>query len=169
MKSIKGYENLYAIEENGNIISLPRKKIDGRSIRQRNLKPSLSSNGYLGVILYKNGGFKRWNLHKLLAIAFIPNFDDLPCINHKDGNKQNNSLSNLEWCDYSYNSKDGYLRGRVVWNKGLKGLQSWHNISALNTGTPWNKGKKLTKEQRKRFRQAYRKTRSNIGNSPYIK
>jgi hypothetical protein len=66
------------------------------------------------------GKVKKVLLHRLLAEAFIPNPDNLPCVNHKDGNKLNNSLDNLEWCSYSDNLKHAYakgLRGKKKENK----------------------------------------------------
>lgn len=87
----------------------------------RYLKPYPTTNTqYLAVTLWKDKKPKRIHIHKLVALHFIPNYDLLPCINHKDGNRQNNNVGNLEWCTYSYNVKDGFNRGRVVWNKGKK-------------------------------------------------
>lgn len=69
------------------------------------LKNSLSgSSGYRTVFV--DG--KNRTLHRLLAITFVPNPDNLPCVNHKDGNKLNNKLSNLEWCSHSRNNKHAY-------------------------------------------------------------
>ena len=74
----------------------------------RKIKPSLtSSSGYYTV--YVDG--KNRLLHRLLAEVFIANPDNLPCINHKDGNKLNNDLNNLEWCTYSHNNKHAYKTG----------------------------------------------------------
>lgn len=63
--------------------------------------------GYKCVGLWKNGMGKIEKVHRLVAEAFIPNPDNLPCVNHKDENKLNNSASNLEWCDYLYNNSYG--------------------------------------------------------------
>jgi hypothetical protein len=63
--------------------------------------------GYKCVPLCKNGKQKWHKVHRLVATAFIPNEKNLPCVNHKDENKLNNSANNLEWCDYLYNNSYG--------------------------------------------------------------
>lgn len=64
------------------------------------LKPQLTERGYLAVILYNNKTKKRkrFRVHRLVAKAFIPNTDNKPQVNHKDMNKKNNHVENLEWC-----------------------------------------------------------------------
>lgn len=88
----------YAITKQGDVYNGKTKKY---------LKHSTSNTGYLTV--YVDG--KNRLLHRLLAEVFIPNPDNLPCVNHKDGNKLNNDLSNLEWCTYSHNNKHAYKTG----------------------------------------------------------
>ena len=61
--------------------------------------------GYRIIKLTKNKSRKNFFVHRLVAMAFIPNFKDYPVVNHKDLDKTNNELSNLEWCQYSENSK----------------------------------------------------------------
>lgn len=67
---------------------------------------------YLSTTLYSNGKGKALFLHRLVAEAFIPNPDNLPFVNHKDGNPQNNRVENLEWCTLEYNNNysDGYIK-----------------------------------------------------------
>lgn len=103
----------YFINEIGNIIG-PRGKI---------LKPDMNSTGYLRVTLSRAGEVKRFFVHRLVAEHFCVNHEGLPSVNHKDGNRKNNSKYNLEWCTNSYNVKDGFLRGRKVHNKFSKDLQ----------------------------------------------
>ena len=88
MKDIKDYEGLYAITRDGNVWSYKSKKF---------LKPMLDKNGYHKVILYKNGKGKNFLIHRLVAKAFIPNPNNLPEVNHKDEDKSNNCVENLEW------------------------------------------------------------------------
>ena len=98
MKDIKGYEGLYAITTEGDVYSYKRKKF---------LKPADNGTGYLFVILHKDGKVKNYKIHRLVAEAYLPNPNNLPQVNHKDENKTNNCLQNLEWCDASYNTNYG--------------------------------------------------------------
>ena len=98
MKDIKNYEGLYAITPEGEVWSYKRKKF---------LVPRAATNGYLQVGLRKNGERKWYLVHRLVADAYIPNHDNLPQINHRDENKTNNCLQNLEWCDCKYNNNYG--------------------------------------------------------------
>lgn len=106
---IKGYEGLYSIDTSGVVY--------GR--KGRPLKPYDNGYGYLIVDLRDLGGNKRHKkVHRLVADAFIPNPDNLSEINHKDENKHNNSVSNLEWCTSSYNKR--YGTGRKSRADGMK-------------------------------------------------
>ena len=98
MKNIKGYEGLYGITTEGDVWSYRRKKF---------LKPGVNNDGYLYINLSKNGKYKSYTIHRLVAEAYIPNPENLPEINHKDENKTNNCLQNLEWCDHKYNINYG--------------------------------------------------------------
>ena len=102
-KDIKGYEGLYQISSHGRVKSLFRyKKI---------LKPALQTKGYFYVSLCKPN--KNFTIHRLVAEAFIPNPDNLPCVNHKDEDKTNNHVDNLEWCTYEYNLNFGTRNERI--------------------------------------------------------
>lgn len=103
IKSIKGYEGLYEITTDGFIFSVDRYTKDGKHLKRKEIKGGKFSNGYEFVCLRKNGKNHNCLKHRLIAQAFIPNPNNLPCVNHKDGNKQNNSIENLEWCTQSYN------------------------------------------------------------------
>lgn len=74
---------------------------------------------YFAVRLYNSGKNKLYNVHRLVAEAFIPNPDNLPQVNHKDENKANNCIENLEWCDGKYNCNYG-LRNRKIGDKVKK-------------------------------------------------
>jgi len=106
----KAIEN-YAITETG--------EVRNRKTNNR-LKGSINHKGYryISVYLANTGKSKNINVHKLVALTYIPNSDNLPQINHIDGNRLNNNVDNLEWCTASYNVSDGFKRGRVIWNKG---------------------------------------------------
>lgn len=71
------------------------------------LKPVKNNTGYSIVCLHKDGEHKNYYIHRLVAEAYIPNPDNLPQVNHKDENKENNSLQNLEWCTHEYNNNYG--------------------------------------------------------------
>jgi hypothetical protein len=100
-KDVINYEGLYSISNLGEIKSL----ISNSSRRQTILKP-YNHNGYLRLNLYDlNGICKKYYVHRLVALTFIPNLENKAEINHIDGNKQNNHVSNLEWCTSSENQK----------------------------------------------------------------
>jgi hypothetical protein len=109
-KDIEGYENLYKISNLSNVKSLSRKikttlNKNGYYVKKdKILKPMILANGYKYVLLYKNKKTKIKYIHRLVAQAFIPNPENKLCINHKDLNKFNNSIENLEWCTKSENS-----------------------------------------------------------------
>ena len=108
-KDIPGFEN-YQISNYGNVKSLNY----GRTGKTKLLKPTISGKGYLQVRLSKFGKPNALLVHRLVAIAFIPNPDNLPHINHKDENKLNNNPNNLEWCDNSYNNNYGTRNKRIA-------------------------------------------------------
>lgn len=93
----------YQISSNGRIKSLNYRNTGKEHI----LKPVKTKCGYLQVRLYDKNKYYHLYVHRLVAEAFLPNPDNLPCVNHKDECKTNNIVSNLEWCDYKYNSNFG--------------------------------------------------------------
>lgn len=98
---IPGYNKKYLLYEDGQIVSYCKKVPILR-------KPHINTSGYLHVRLQCNGKDHSVSIHVLLAVCFIPNYENHPVVNHKDGNKLNNSLSNLEWCSHSHNQKHAY-------------------------------------------------------------
>lgn len=116
-KDIKDYEGLYQVSNWGRVKSLRRlitNQYNSFYIEEKILKPQKNRYGYLYVNLYKNGIMKHITIHKLVAETFISNRNNLPCINHKDENKTNNVVTNLEWCNYSYNNYYGTRTKRAV-------------------------------------------------------
>ena len=103
---IKGYEGIYEVSDQGRVRSLKFGK-------ERILKQGRNPEGYLLVCLCKNGEHKAYKVHRLVAQTFIPNPDNLPQVNHKDENKENNSVHNLEWCTNKYNSNYGTRNQRI--------------------------------------------------------
>lgn len=94
-KDIPGYEGLYRVNQWGDIFSLYTNK---------KIKYSISKYGYKQYNLSKNKKKRIMTAHRAVALAFIPNPDNLPVINHKDENPQNCYVDNLEWCTYQYNA-----------------------------------------------------------------
>lgn len=116
-KDIEGYEGVYQVSNLGRVKSLTRFKKDGKSggghiQKEKILKPKIGTSGYLEVDLRRNGGHKYVRIHRLVAQTFILNFDNLPIVNHKDENKTNNCVDNLEWCSVKYNTNYGTTRER---------------------------------------------------------
>lgn len=101
-KDVPEYEGLYQASNIGRIKSLERYTEDGHHVLERILKPSLAK-GYLKVQLSKNGRNKTIYVHKIIATTFLDNVNNLPEVNHKDENKLNNCVVNLEWCTHKYN------------------------------------------------------------------
>ena len=108
-KVIKENPN-YIVSNMGNVKSLNYR----RTGREKILKLKIDKNGYQIVGLWKNGIKKIYSVHRLVAQAFIPNPNNLPQVNHKDENKQNNCVENLEWCDAKYNNNYGTRTKRIV-------------------------------------------------------
>lgn len=105
-KQIKGFDG-YFINVEGQIKSTRSFK----GTQEKILKPSKNQQGYITYNLMRSGKVYQKPLHRLLMETFIPNINNLPCINHIDGNILNNSLDNLEWCTYSHNNKEAYKLG----------------------------------------------------------
>jgi len=111
-KDIKDYENKYQISNLGKVRNIKTKKL---------YITSIDSRGYYRINLYDNlGKYKTFRVHRLLGVAFIPNTNNYPCINHIDGNKANNELSNLEWCTYQQNTIHAFETGLKFGYKGEK-------------------------------------------------
>lgn len=103
-KDIAGYEGLYQISNFGNVKSL-EKKVINRINKEKKLKMFDNGHGYYQVVLQKNKEKKSFKVHRLVARAFLSNENNLPCVNHKDCNRKNNHVENLEWCSIDYNIK----------------------------------------------------------------
>lgn len=99
-KPIRGYEGMYEISNFGTVIS----RCAGRWKTTMVRKPVMDKDGYLCIVLKKDGHYKGFKIHRLVADAFLDNPNDCPVINHKDHNRANNRADNLEWCTVAYNN-----------------------------------------------------------------
>lgn len=114
-KSIKGYESIYEVSDLGRV-----KRVFGNV---RILKNKKKGNGYLFVGLSYKGIVKYFHIHRLVAEAFIENKENKPCVNHKDLDKENNTIKNLEWVTYKENSAHAFENIKFKRNQ-LKGLNN---------------------------------------------
>lgn len=113
-KDIEGYEGLYQVSNMGRVRSLDREDAQGHRIKGKVLVVSSNGKGYRQINLWQYGDVKHKFIHRLVAIAFLDNPNNLPEVNHKDENKANNSVSNLEWCTRLYNMTYGTRNKRVA-------------------------------------------------------
>ena len=102
-RDVPGYEGYYQVSNDGEVRSLTRTLSDGRTWKGRKLKGGYFGNGYKFITCRKDGKAFNFSVHRMVAMAFIPNPENYQMVNHKDGNKNNNHVSNLEWVDGSQN------------------------------------------------------------------
>lgn len=115
-KDIKGYEGIYKISDLGKIVRI-------KGSQEHPMK--IWNNGrYMEVRLSKNGKSTHFTLHRLLAVHFIPNPNNLPFVNHIDENRLNNSINNLEWCTQAYNTNYGEGRHPIIVLDELSGIET---------------------------------------------
>lgn len=116
-RDIEGYEGIYQVSNKGRVKSLQRlqkyKCRNPRMLPERIMSVRKDKLGYGRVGLY-NGEYKFWLIHRLVAITFLPNPNNLPVINHKDENPSNNRVENLEWCTRKYNNNYGTASARMA-------------------------------------------------------
>lgn len=120
--------------------------------KERILKSNKDKDNYLRVPLHKEGKLKVHQIHRLVALHFIPNPNNLPQVNHKDEDPSNNVISNLEWCDAKYNINYGTRNEKV--SKALKGLK--HTQEHKDKISKANKGKIFSQELRDKLSKAHK-------------
>lgn len=141
---VKCYEGVYEVAEDGTIFSLARivkragpigdYRVKGRPLRIKMVGPGYyKGSGYAAVNLTKRKKMRTLSVHRIVALHFIPNPHGYKEVNHKDGDKLNNHVSNLEWCTKSQNTKHAY-------DTGLRKQRS-------------GQGSKFTKEQVEQMRR----------------
>ena len=139
MKDIIGYEGLYAVTEDGKVWSYPKRvnSYEGSWMilhEYVNSKNRIKAHVQLTVPLSKDGKRTRCQVHRLIALAYIPNPENKPQINHKDGNPLNNHIDNLEWVTQSENMQHAQEAGMLnhyteksMTNRSLQGKNNQHN------------------------------------------
>lgn len=154
-KDIQGYEGLYQVSNFGRVKSLGRYKKSPLLksgyfwASEKFLKLSKRVDGYLNVRLSKNGKCKNFKVHRLVAIAFIPNSKNLPQIDHIDADKTNNNVNNLRWCTCKENINNPLtIAVHSIANIGKKlSEETKEKISARLSG------RKLSEETREKIRK----------------
>ena len=142
-RPVKGYEGLYEVSSFGRVRTVEHMEKCGNKMRVRHgrIKSTFIRNNYVCVQLSKNGINKNINMHRLVALTFIPNPDNLPIVNHKDRNTKNNHVENLEWCTVQYNntydgaeerrrkSQEWYLKSERCRQKmRIVGMIDWRHV-----------------------------------------
>lgn len=137
-KKVNLFGSEYYVYKNGDIKNAKSK---------RKLKPYLSSGNYLYIIVATNKGKRKHHIrvHRLVAKAFIPNPNNYKCVNHIDGNKLNNNVDNLEWCDYSQNIKHAYNNGLMKSGGKTKTKVNQYDLNGKFIKT-WNSMSEIEKE-----------------------
>lgn len=122
-KPVVGYEGLYEVSSFGGVRSVDYTIVNSRDILHNRKGRPLSlknDSGYIRATLYKNKYTKVAAVHRLVALAFIPNPDNKPVVNHKDFDKSNNNVGNLEWCTDLENVRHSHSHGRLKIHKFTK-------------------------------------------------
>jgi len=133
-KEIDGYED-YLISDDGRVFS---KK------RQIYLKDADRGTGYRFVSLYKNGNVKKFLIHRLMALAFLPNPKNKPAVNHKNGIKTDNRLENLEWSTNAQNIQHAWRSGlNETTREAVKEAQS-KKVICVETGQIFNSAREAS-------------------------
>lgn len=109
---IDGFDGKFQISNRGRVMDMNYRDKG----EKKEIKPYLVQ-GYPTVTFYYKKQPYPFRVHRLVAMAFIPNPDNLPCINHKDETRNNNNVENLEWCTYQYNTTYGTAIERAVKKK----------------------------------------------------
>ena len=143
------FEEKYLVSNLGRILSVGTYNTCKKGLINQHKKKG--RNGYMRVQLYDNNRYKTIDVHTLVAKAFIPNPNNLPMVNHKDEDKTNNDVSNLEWCDNKYNVRYSRAKAVDVYSKNGDYIETFDCITdaALKYGTQTTNISKCCKGKRK--------------------
>ena len=177
MKYIKGYEGLYAAEEDGKIWSYPKppRNVNGTWLEPiPSTKKRIKGTEYtiLFVHLFKDKKGKSFLIHRLVAEAFLPNPENKPQINHKDGNTLNNHIDNLEWVDAFDNMRHAQKNGllnqfteKQIETRSKNGKENWHFAAKAHRKFTIGDAKEI-KELWKDSRRSFASIGRDFGVSP---
>lgn len=140
-KTIEGYEGLYEVSNLGRF----KRLVGYRCNKERILSVCPDNQGYGIVVLCKNSITKTFKAHRLVAQSFIPNPNNLPMINHKDEDKTNNTVYNLEWCDAKYNTNYGTSIKRRS-SKMINNKYISKPVLCIETGIVYQSGKEASRQ-----------------------
>lgn len=129
----------YEVSNFGTVRRDPKSKYNQKA--KSCVQPYVNNKGYLCINLYKNSKVYKFQIHRLIAIAFLPNPEGLPVINHIDGNPLNNDLSNLEWCTQSYNLKHAWATGLFT-NRHTNASSKRASSTSKYKGVWWSEQRK---------------------------
>lgn len=135
----------YQVSNFGNVKSKFRivKRTNGRNyLKKEKLLLQQLDNGYCRVNFFENGKIIHKLVHRLVAQAFIPNYNNLPEINHKDENKTNNRVENLEWCTSKYNCNYGTRNEKILKKRSFKIEQLDKDNNLIKV---WNSGNEIAR------------------------
>lgn len=126
----KGYEEYKGLYKVSNLGRVKNNKCMVKSL-------NINHRGYYSVKLYSKGKSKNARINRLVALAFLPNPEDLPVVNHKDENKLNNRVNNLEWCTVKYNNNYGTTKERrskpvIMYDKQDNKLREFNSVIDAN-------------------------------------
>jgi hypothetical protein len=148
-KDIQGYEGYYQASNLGRVRSLNRIKCNGHKLSGKILKPSADKDGYLHVVLSADKVNTSYQVHRLIASAFIENKERKPEVNHLDEIKTNNTPENLCWCTRKENMNHGTNIERtshknrksvIQLTLGMKPLKVWDSISDVSNNLGYGQG-----------------------------
>ena len=153
-KDIPDYEGLYQVSNLGKVRSLDHVRKNGKEnnhicvSKGKILTPGKDNNGYMIVVLSKDGKTKSYRIHKLVASSFLNNKNNLKCINHKDEDKTNNNVNNLEWCTHKYNNNYGTKPQKISKANSIKVNQYDKNHNFIKTWGSLTEASKHLKKDR---------------------